>query len=528
MRPLKRLALFAAALVVGLVILVFAVINLMDFNQFKPRITAAVEKATGRALAIDGDISVSALPSPQVRIEDIRLANADWSSAPSMVALKKVEVELSLFDLPFGRIYIRNLVVDRPVVSLETDGEGRGNGVLRRPETKPPEEGRAPGTPPDIVFSTIRIERGMLSFRNGETGRRDTVALDHLIALMDSVASPIGLYGSVRLNGVPLSLNGSLGNLPTLLGNRSFPVDLGLAASGAAVSIVGTVARPLKAEGILLTVSVEGDRVSDFGQIARALTGKAVPVPTLGPYHVKVNATGSGKEIRFPDVVANIGRKDAILVSLDGSVDDVIKGDGVALGLGVEVRSLEAMAPLSPNGVPVVAPLTLSTTVTGADGVYALENLKASIGQSRIEGTLTARPKQQPVRVEARLKAPFLDIVDLIPRKPGSGDKPEGAAEAGSAPTETADAAQAPADGTPRRLFPDDPLPLDVLRKVDAVIDLQAEKIVARELVVGDAAFTAFLRRGVFHVTNASGRLAGGDLHASFTLDGRRGDTAGV
>ncbi|HEY5598833.1 MAG TPA: AsmA family protein, partial [Kiloniellales bacterium] len=76
-------------LLVVLVLLVAAVLiapSFVDWNAYKDRIAAEVHAATGRELAIDGNISLALLPAPALSVEIVRLANAAGGSEPTMVA----------------------------------------------------------------------------------------------------------------------------------------------------------------------------------------------------------------------------------------------------------------------------------------------------------------------------------------------------------------------------------------------------------------------------------------------------------
>ena len=71
-------------LLLGLVGLLAALATL-DFGRFKGPIAAQVERATGRAMIFDGEVSLRLFPRPSLQLRDVALANAAWGSRPHML-----------------------------------------------------------------------------------------------------------------------------------------------------------------------------------------------------------------------------------------------------------------------------------------------------------------------------------------------------------------------------------------------------------------------------------------------------------
>ena len=101
---MKKLGLGLVALLVILVAAVLVGPSFIDWNAQKDRITAEALKLTGRALTIDGDISLALLPAPALSADGIRLANIEGGSGPAMVALESLEVRIALMPLLQGEV----------------------------------------------------------------------------------------------------------------------------------------------------------------------------------------------------------------------------------------------------------------------------------------------------------------------------------------------------------------------------------------------------------------------------------------
>ncbi len=100
------LVLLAAALVL--------VVTLLDWNRFKGIITTRASEATGRELAIAGDISVDWGWHPRVTLEGVTLENADWSSDPYMVEIRRLSVRIEILELLRGRISLSSRPLHSP------------------------------------------------------------------------------------------------------------------------------------------------------------------------------------------------------------------------------------------------------------------------------------------------------------------------------------------------------------------------------------------------------------------------------
>jgi uncharacterized protein involved in outer membrane biogenesis len=155
-------------------------------------------------------------------------------------------------------------------------------------------------------------------------------------------------------------------------------------------------------------------------------------------------------------------------VALSGAIADVAAARGLDLTLAVSGQSLETLSPLAGSPVPPIGPYSVNAKVTGdADKAVTLSGLAVKIGGSDLSGTVTANLSGAVPSIDADLKSTKLDVADFA--KPG---KP---AEGGGQPAASGSGGAA-GDG---RVFPDDPLPLDGLKAVNAKVKLAIETLVA-------------------------------------------------
>src|ERR1700688_895098 len=93
------------------VIAVVAGIALLNSTDFKPRLTKAVQDATGRTLVVNGPMRVTLSLWPTVEISDVTLANLLGGSRPDIAHAERIEAQLSLLTLLWHRIEIFHLTL---------------------------------------------------------------------------------------------------------------------------------------------------------------------------------------------------------------------------------------------------------------------------------------------------------------------------------------------------------------------------------------------------------------------------------
>src|SRR5688572_2340794 len=99
---------------VALLLLVIAFFIWFDWNMLKPYIERQVTEKTSREFSIRGDLDVNLSLNPLISVERISLANAELGTEPPMVAVDKVAVRISLWDLLSGDIVLPELSITRP------------------------------------------------------------------------------------------------------------------------------------------------------------------------------------------------------------------------------------------------------------------------------------------------------------------------------------------------------------------------------------------------------------------------------
>src|SRR4051794_11882782 len=89
-------SIFAIVAVAAVIFVIF--VATLDWNKAKPYITAAVSKATGRQLSINGDLEVDLGWLSRLRAGGIQFENARWSKQPQMAEVGLLDVQVDLWQ----------------------------------------------------------------------------------------------------------------------------------------------------------------------------------------------------------------------------------------------------------------------------------------------------------------------------------------------------------------------------------------------------------------------------------------------
>lgn len=219
----------------------------IDLNDYKAEIAAQAKKATGRDLAIDGDISLSILPTPGVTVSGIRFGNAPGGSAPDMATLESATVKVALMPLISGDVEVEEVVLDRPTFIFEKLKDGTGNWQIA-PEAEAPEAGVTPepsaaptsGGDMAVVIKSASIEGGTLIYRDLATGTEQKVENLNIDLSLDSLTGPFQAEGGATVVDIPLGFRIKTGALDQQA-PMPLEVSFSLTDADATIGFVGQV-----------------------------------------------------------------------------------------------------------------------------------------------------------------------------------------------------------------------------------------------------------------------------------------------
>ena len=420
-----RRFLWIVGVIAGLLVVVIGgvavYIATFDLNRLKPRITEAIEKATGRTAELNGEISFTPSLVPTVSIASVTLSNAPWSKQPTMLQIGSLDVTFALMPLLHKQVQIDSVVLDGGIIRVETSKDGKSNldfstGDKQAAKQSLQQAGNESGgfeVSPDI--RKVSVTDTHIVVDNQVTGRSIDLTIDKLTLGADADDEPLDIDLAGKLgqgsSALDLAAEGSAGPLAALLDDQPASVDLTVKLGNSSTSLKGTLQKPLSMAGLKLALSGSGDNFSALAPVI----GSAPP--DLGAYKLSGNLAGDlAKKIDISNLALTLGDNS---LKGSGSVEAQATPPKVNLALTTDTLTLDPFLDLggkggdsngadaAKSGAPAgkvfpTTPLDL-TALRLIDGNFSLK-----------AGKLVARKlTAEPLDVAAALSGGKLDISKL-------------------------------------------------------------------------------------------------------------------
>jgi uncharacterized protein involved in outer membrane biogenesis len=355
---MKTFAYIVSALLTLLILVAVITPFFLDLNDYKGDIATAVKDATGRDLAIDGDIAVSLLPVPTVKVAGVRFANLEGATAPDMVRIGVVEASVALMPLFSGTIEVGSLAFIEPVVELEILADGRANWQLAMTGT-----GGGSGGPA-LSIDSLTVQGATLVYRDGIAGTTERLESLNLEAAVESINGPFRAKGSVVARSIPLTFEVQFGDLD----RRPVPLRMNLTVNnGDTTAAFNGAASSVSPDAELSgKLKIAGTSLAD---LIGALTGGGVNPLLAQKFSLNGDVAASTVTAGINDIVFDIGGMQGT-----GAASALLAGDpqvDVAIALNhVDLDQLLAatatVAPASDDGGAFTLP----------GGIYATLDLR--------------------------------------------------------------------------------------------------------------------------------------------------------
>lgn len=264
---------FILAAIVAVIIAALAVApSFVDWTRYKGAFAERIEQRLGRAVVIDGPVSLSLLPQPALTAQGVRLANIEGASTPEMAKVRSLSARLRLLPLITGRFELSSLILASPEIDFERLSDGRVNWRFQRAAPSPadgaptpPSAASSPPAPPDDGerIGAVAIEDGVIVYRRPGL---PPLALDKVDATLTLDGNAAHAKGRAVLNGAEVDLDGAAGP-PDGDGSSPASLTMRLTDGAAELHLGGMVAR----DGFRGKLAVKGP---DLPRAVRELGGE--------------------------------------------------------------------------------------------------------------------------------------------------------------------------------------------------------------------------------------------------------------
>ena len=231
-----------------------------------------------------------------------------------MVTLEALSVQVELFSLIGGNVSVSSIGLESPVIVLETDADGRANWVF---ETATLGDDAATTAPADqasdasasVAIDEATIRNGTVIYRDGVSGAEHRLEGIDTEITMGGLQGPFDVSGSLTYQGLPISLDGSIGALDA---GRAAPIRLEVAAEDAGTSL--TVSGALDLDGGPSFTGDFGASIDEISRLPRILAvaggdAAALPAGLSGPVSLQTTVTGSPEAVALDNYLFRSARR---------------------------------------------------------------------------------------------------------------------------------------------------------------------------------------------------------------------------
>ena len=477
-------------LAVAAVAIAVAVINP---NDYKPQIEAAVEKQTNLDLMLEGDIGWSFIPLG-LELNEVE-ANLDGER---FVALEQLIAQIDFWSLIAMSPQVNTFLLSGLDAHLEVNEQGEGNWtrIMREQtataeagtaaaeqqpaqETAEPEPKSASGEALNFNVENVEISNASVHYNDLSTGQ--SVTLEDFTV----TASDITL-------------------------GSEFPLDIRfrVETSQPQFAVDGSIKARIQANQELNEFAVSGLNAV-FDMSGEPFGGESVTAELAGSLAANLeNETASLSD--FSASLANL--------SLNTNLNVKGFGDKPALEGRIEISEFSLKELLNNLGQPaiettdpeVLKAIALSTNLGGEPGVVALSDLVITLDDTRFNGGGSYNLATGGLVFD--LEGDKLNADRYLP--PSAEGDSQGA---GNGETQTDSNTQTAGASQPET----DLLPLDTLRTLLLDIDFGLGELIVSNLTINDIVASTTAKDGLLQVDEFSGKLYYGSFGANATIDAR-------
>ena len=277
--------------------LVVLLVMLVDWNGLREPIARRISSATGRSVAVNGDLSVHLSWRPRIVANNVVFGNAAWSPDPAMAEIKRLEFTIDLFKLLSGRLEFPEVALSEPHVLLEVNQDGVPNWVFDAQD-----KNKSVDVP---TIGVLTIDHGSVTYRDRNNDTELALDIRTLEDGKDDPQLKLEVAGKGRFKGLPTTLYARGGGLLSLRSaDNPYPIRANAMLGTTRASIEGSLLDPLHFKGEELNFKLEG---SDLALLFPII---GVPFPPTPAYKFAGFLNHDGDVWTFRRFKGTVGQSD--------------------------------------------------------------------------------------------------------------------------------------------------------------------------------------------------------------------------
>ena len=358
---------------------------------------------------------------------------------------------------------------------------------------------------PPLLVNAVRVSNGHFTYKDTQTGKAYHIVLDNFVTGAKDLDNPSDINFKGHYNEKSFEGSGTMGPMFALMDpEKAWPIKLTFETEGVVATIDGSIRDIMKRSGLNLTVSVEGDSIREITKMAGI---EIKDLPELGPFKFVANIADANGKPTIAKFDLRLGEKEKVEVNASGGIKDPLSQRGIDIQFLIQGKNTAFLEDLSETSLPFEGAFKLSGRVSDpAARIYQVSALDLEMGENVLEGALKIALDAEPPRFSGTLTAKKIDLRSLSPKKEKPAEEPEKSRVS---------------DKNKEKVFSNDPLPLDVLKKIDGNLKLEVSQLFLPQLAVTDLSANLTIENGLLIVKPIKSAIGGGTLNADFSISTR-------
>lgn len=173
----------------------------LNLNPYKPLILEKSREALGRDVAIDGDLSLSLLPRPQITIHRLRIGNVSGGSPHDFCKVERIRASAAFLPLLKKQVKLTSVELDHPQLFLEKNKEGKNNWTFTFPST-------AQESPSsfEVAIDKVSLNDGLVTYQ--EAGRITSIQAINIHTALEPTDRPSTVTATLKAFDQDFKLEG--------------------------------------------------------------------------------------------------------------------------------------------------------------------------------------------------------------------------------------------------------------------------------------------------------------------------------
>ncbi len=218
---------FAAIAIVGALITFTVSLQAQSFTEtVRDAVIVAVKEKTGRTLVINGDLSFSMQPSPQMTAKDVVLSNPEGFDEASFIAMDQIVISFDLVAALTGNFIVNGFVMEKPTINLVVKKDGANNWTFGSKA---------------LQAGVFEIFNGIVNYSDGRNATRYQFADVNLKISAPTQLDPLEVNGSLKWNDEKMTLAAAFTTLELLNSGDEAKIDIKLVSKPFSADFSGSL-----------------------------------------------------------------------------------------------------------------------------------------------------------------------------------------------------------------------------------------------------------------------------------------------